>query len=516
MTITPTPGERLTASFHLTASADLEKRTISGLVVPYGAIGNTSWGPTKVKAGAITPASRVAYLIAHDSDRPVGRMVAHEDTADGLWATFKIAATAAGDDALLEASEGVRDGLSIGMTVDKYEIDAETDVITITAGTWYETSQVTFPAFSEARVEKVAASEPDTPQIPDANPAAETTKEPTVDQTLDASAPVTTPDVPPMRAQVREAFPYRPTVNASFFKDMMHAREDEEAAARFSKATAMLNAAAVSTDVAEVIPEQYRPDLYVGSISVPRVVGDAFGQYQLNGPNPFRLPKFGSRSGLIGAHVEGTNPTDGTLAFDEQLVTPVARSGSYTLSRETVEGSAPALDAIVMNEIRESYAEDTEAYWRTLILAGATAGTVVDISNGATAGVRSRMIDYQVSRKRGANVFLAGLDLFEALANQVDGAGRPMNPEMGATNASGSTSDGVLTVRVSGMSTPLVPVLTGGILAMRTDVALYEDNLRTWRWEEVDGPANIKFSAFNYIAGAVLRASGVIKFATQA
>lgn len=513
---TPKTGERLTASFHLTASADLEKRTISGLVVPYGAVGNTSWGPTVVKAGAITPADRVAYLIAHDSDRPVGRMIAHEDTTDGLYATFKIAATAAGDDALLEASEGVRDGLSIGMQVDKYEIDADTDVITITAGTWYETSQVTFPAFSQARVEKVAASEPDTPQTPEADPAADTHKEPTVEDNVSASAPVTTPDVPPMRAQVREAFPYRPTVNASFFKDMMHARDDEDAAARFSKAQAMLTAAQVSSDVAEMIPTLYKPNQYVGQLSTPRVIGDAFGAFNLDGPNPFRLPKFGSAANLISDHVEGTNPADGTLAFDEQLVTPVAKSGQYTASREMIEGANPALDAIIMRAIANEYALDSEAYWRTLILAGATVGTVVDISNGATMDVRSRMIDFNASRGRGADLFFAGSDLFTALATEKDGANRPMNPEMGATNASGSTSSKVLAITVSGMSTPLVPVLTGGLLAVQEDVALYESGLRTWRWEEVDGPANIKFAAFGYIAGAVLRAAGVIKFATQA
>jgi len=83
-------------------------------------------------------------------------------------------------------------------------------------------------------------------------------------------------------------------------------------------------------------------------------------------------------------HTENTNPSTGSIAFDEQLVTPVSKSGKYEASREMIEASNPAVDAIIMNAIREEYALDTEAYAITTFLAGATAGTVVDISDGVT------------------------------------------------------------------------------------------------------------------------------------
>jgi hypothetical protein len=37
-----------------------------------------------------------------------------------------------------------------------------------------------------------------------------------------------------------------------------------------------------------------------------------------------------------------------------------------------------------------------------------------------------------------------------------------------------------------------------------------------WRWEEKSGPATIEIAAFGYIACAVLRPLGLLKFATQA
>ncbi len=44
-------------------------------------------------------------------------------TADdaGIEATFKIAGTIAGDDSLLEAAEGLRDGFSVGVMVDDWK-----------------------------------------------------------------------------------------------------------------------------------------------------------------------------------------------------------------------------------------------------------------------------------------------------------------------------------------------------------------------------------------------------------
>ena len=44
----------------------------------------------------------------------------------------------------------------------------------------------------------------------------------------------------------------------------------------------------------------------------------------------------------------------------------------------------------------------------------------------------------------------------------------------------------------------------------------FESGLRMWRWEEKSGPANIQIAAFGYIVCAVLRATGLLKFATQA
>lgn len=506
----------LTASFPMTASADLESRTISGVCVPFGVAGHTSMGRTIVQAGAITPAPKVVLLSEHEHGKPIGLLARHEETADGIAGAFKVIGTTAGDEALLEASEGVRDGLSVGLRDVVYHLD-DTGTVIVTAGTWYETSHVTFPAFDTARITQVAASE-----TPATAPVEDTpTKETPVDESTDVVVQATAPAYVP-RARVQDAFPYRETtrddrgMHASFFRDMIRANQDPDSAERFNRATTMMTAANDQADVNEIIPSIYRPDLYVDQLPNYRVTIDAFSKFTIDGPNIIRVPKFNTAAGLMSDHVENTNPTTGSFTTTEATVTPVAKSGLYDASREMIEGSTPAVDQLILRAIREEYALDTEAYAITTLLAAATAGTVVDISNGVTLQVLARMVTFQAARKRAAEVFLAGTDLFPELVAQVDLQGRPINPVINPANAPGTVSNAAMSVSVAGLTTPYVPVLTGGVLGCRADFATFESGLRTWRWEEVAGPAKIRLSAFGYIACVGLRPAGLLKFATQA
>lgn len=512
------PRRLSAAAFTFTASADLDRRRISGTLLPYGVQGATSWGPVQVQAGAVTIPDRVLFLIGHDDDRPVGLLAEHDDGPDALVGSFTVAATPNGDTALLEAAEGIRAGLSVGLDVHDYTTGKD-GVVTITAATLRETSLVTFAAFPGAAVETVAASEtsdpaPGTDATPDReDPTVDTTTTPPVAEATDTpdAAPLTA-SVPAPRATVRDPFPYGPTVQASFFRDLVTASEgDRDAAERVRRAQVMLTAAQDTTDVAEVIPPGYRPDLYVGQLGVTRPVVDAFARYTITDATPFRVPVFGSASGLMADHVEGTNPTDGSVTFDEVVVTPKAVSGRHRASREMLDASNPSVDAIIMAAIREEYAAEAEAYVAAAFIAGATAGTAVAEAT-ATAGVVANLVAYQVARKQGAGFLLAGTDLFPALALEVDGAGRPMNPYRGATNADGGMSAGAQAIDVAGLASPLAWSIAGGLLGTRNDAATWESGLRMWRWEEKDGPANIEFAAFGYIAAEVLRPAGVVKF----
>lgn len=88
--------------------ANLEERTITGLVVPYNEIGRTNVGLFQVQAGVIglpEDPSVVTLNLDHDRYRPVGRATRVWEEPRGIMATFAIANGAAGDAALADARD---------------------------------------------------------------------------------------------------------------------------------------------------------------------------------------------------------------------------------------------------------------------------------------------------------------------------------------------------------------------------------------------------------------------------
>ena len=148
-------------------TVDTEARTVSGLAVPYGPAGHTSMGAVTFKQGSIVmPAQlgRVKLLAEHDTDRPLGYATTAQDTPEGLRMTFAVADGPAGDEALAMAADGRRDGLSVGVALDAAAeaalieawLSGSTDPVPA-SGELLEVSQVTIPAFADARVDGSAA-----------------------------------------------------------------------------------------------------------------------------------------------------------------------------------------------------------------------------------------------------------------------------------------------------------------------------------------------------------------------
>jgi hypothetical protein len=161
---TGTPlGQRvqLLAEAATVESVDQARRTITGLVVPYGVGGRTNLGRgVSLRAGAVRfhrpDAPVVIGLYGHDRDRTVSRMVAQEDRANGWAARFRVAATPLGDQLLAEADPevGVRSALSIEL--DEVLLDEWTGEIT--SGLCEFVAHVPIGAYDDALVTSVTAS----------------------------------------------------------------------------------------------------------------------------------------------------------------------------------------------------------------------------------------------------------------------------------------------------------------------------------------------------------------------
>jgi phage head maturation protease len=138
-------------------AADSNSRTISGRIVTFEETGNASIGKVQFAAGSIEPTA-VLLNLEHDRTRRIGKTLSIESSDKGIDATFKIAETTAGNDALIEAQEGLRDGFSVEVSFDEYET-LKDGTVRILAGELTGVALTSEPAIRSARVESVAATE---------------------------------------------------------------------------------------------------------------------------------------------------------------------------------------------------------------------------------------------------------------------------------------------------------------------------------------------------------------------
>jgi len=138
----------ITSTAPLTA-ADTDTRRLRGIAIPYGQQGFTSAGPVTIDAGAVrVPENlRVVKLFReHGRTTPLGYASEAQDGREALQMGFTVARTPDGDQALLEATEGLRDALSVEL--NNVTIEAGH----VTAADLVAVAQVAVPAFAGAQL----------------------------------------------------------------------------------------------------------------------------------------------------------------------------------------------------------------------------------------------------------------------------------------------------------------------------------------------------------------------------
>ncbi len=140
-------------------AVDVERRTITGLAVPYGKTARFMGRLYQFSAGSIRygDPSRVKLLLSHEPDRAVGYAQSLTETDAGLLATFKVARGERGDEALIMADDKVWDGLSAGFAHGAQFTERD-GVLHATHAPLFEISLTPCPAYEDARVHSVAAT----------------------------------------------------------------------------------------------------------------------------------------------------------------------------------------------------------------------------------------------------------------------------------------------------------------------------------------------------------------------
>lgn len=582
-----------------TFTVDAERRTITGLMLPWGKIADNGFARWRFTEGSVRWADpgRIKLNLNHDSTQLIGVATRLQSGRAGLTGTFKVGRGPAGDLALMQAEDGILDGFSVEVdfdNADAWQRDPTDETVRLVRDSVLRGTALTGnPAFDDARLTSVKASRDqqkgnDMPEdkgngqtqtfdmqtfvgdLADSMKETQTKLVESLGQSVAESFSagikaalegITAPqDGPqPVRAArytvTREAPIYSLNgAGPSLVRDGWYAamHRDGDAIDRLRKFRMQTEDLAKLTNAelqrqrfttittgnaSQVIPPGYRPDLFVPMLGQGRPMVNALSRGVIENATPFVVPIFGSVSGAAADHVEGTNPTDGTLTLTTKTVTPGAISGSLVLTREIVDSSNPAIDQIALNAMQESYNRQTEGKVYTLLNgANGAGGTITSglVPSGAQAatfastggtpfaeaalvkGIRQQLAKYPFARFAAPQVGLMGQNATSLFAGAMDSTGHQIFPSIGAQNASGIGNAVTQGWYVDGL--PFVPAwaMTGvaagdsQILMLNPlDAWAWESPLLTFRFEEKQGPAKIELDLFGYFATHLLRPVGL-------
>ena len=365
---------KITTPMTITA-ADSNARTITGRIVAFEEQANASTGKVIFSKGSVVPAD-VKLNLEHDRTRPIGKTLSMSVNEDSIDATFKIANTTAGSDALEEAMSGLRDGFSIELAVDEYTMEKD-GTMRVLAGEMTGVALVTEPAVRSARVSEVAATEAVEPEDSDSTIDSEetpTTEGDEVDntvtnadtvETVEAAQSVTASSKPAVGGWTSK--PRLEFTAAKLLENTIKASLGDEDARQY------VLAAADTSDNAGLVPTRQLTTVINGLANTTRSNIDAISRGTLpDAGMTFEIPKITVLPTVAVTAEAGTpSETDQNSAFVSVDVKKYA--GQQTFSVELLDRSNPLFMNELMNNLAAQYAKATDTAVNAALIAGASA-----------------------------------------------------------------------------------------------------------------------------------------------
>ena len=501
-------------------AADTETRTIKGLVVPFGKVGNTSAGPVRFEFGAfgdIDP-SQIILNSEHDRTRPLGKGIGDslEVTPAGISMAFKIAPTNAGNDALIEAAEGLRPAFSIEAKVNEYTV--EKGVMVVSSSLLEAVAHVTNPAFKDAQIASVAATEADDEIAPETTeaeqPAEENPQENTVEETTAPVADeVTAAAVVHAAAPVAYVKPRSPiNSQASYLEHSIKAKMGNHDSAQY----VMAADDSFSTNPA-FTPVQYVNSVIDTSIG-SRPAIDAIGSRAITASGMvISHPKI-TTSGSVADTNEGAAPSETGIVSSYVNLDVNKFAGMQRYSVELLERSSPDFFQAMVDNMTRQYNKATDAAVIAALTAGGTQAT-------ATAATSAGIISYVSTEAPAAylatgelpSAYIAGTSQWSLLMGATDTTGRPIYNAYNPQNNGGVAGPQSLRGNVLGLDLYVDPnavattIDESAFIVTPSSVAIYESPILRMSTNVVTS-GEIETMLYGYLAVGVLVAGGVRRF----
>lgn len=438
-------------NIHLTFASQIEssdagRRLISGVVLPFNTVGNTSAGPVKFESGSveIPEARRVKLLAQHSQNDPIGRAQSFQVTQDAIYGTFKVSASQKGNDYLILAQEELISSLSIGVDVVRAKKDKD-GVLVVSAAKMVEVSLVESPAYADAVVTKVAASEGEAEEATPTEKESEAILDNKAPEPIEEKAEAVTPVVEASRPVT--ATPYISTSVRSPINNFASYTEHKIKAALGSDESRLFVSAAddsFSTNPA-FNPVQYLSEFVTNTrFGTPAIDACSQGTLPSSGMTisvPSLVTSAGGQSGVapvVTVEAEA-GAVQNTGMVTEYLTGTVNKySGMNTLSVELLERSDPNFYSELTTQLQNAYLTAIDTAALSALVTAATAASnetadstgIIDFTSEAAANI------YKNTGYFGQN-YIANPSQYQALLGATDTTGRPIYNAIQPMNAAG-------------------------------------------------------------------------------
>ena len=429
------------ASIDAAAGDGTPSRTITGIAVPYGVAATVADGTEVIfEQGSLPIEGKAPRLyMNHDSNQAIGIVTERVDTPEGMLFSAKISKTAAGDEALQLALDGVLDSVSVGVNPTKTRANKDGS-LTVLAADWIELSMVPIPAFAGAMITDIAASihhEDEEISIIETEPTQE--NEPMSEPTVPA-VEATIPTAPiPAKAKREFKMP-----SAGEFMAAYHIGGDtfsnmNAAVAEFSASqrTALQAAAGdvLTSDTPGLLPVPVLGPL-VQDLNFLRPVVEAVGAraYPDNGRSKtFTRPTITTHTSVATQSTELSAVSATTMVIAANSISKTTLAGQVSLSSQDISFTSPEAMSLILNDLMGEYmiASDNKAADDLLTAANSSGvwdGTVADLLKS----VYDAANDVSANRNWMPTHMFVSVDVWSQLGQLVDTTNRPIFPFIGA------------------------------------------------------------------------------------
>jgi HK97 family phage prohead protease len=439
------------------AAGEDAPRTITGIAVPWNVAANASGQKVMFKRGAFDLDAKPARLLENHDGRPIGMVTELVDLDNGLGFSASFAKSRQADDVVELIQMSAYDSVSVGAVPKKFKYDKD-GVMIVSSADLIELSVVTTPAFSDAKIEKIAASEDD-PEVEEEStePQPDTSLQ---EETMSQETPETVEATASVPTALFYSAPRSPIkTNADYLHHSVQAALNPNSDSRLYVAAAdeakakFIQAADDSfTTNPAFSPVQYMSNVVQVNIGSRPVIDACGGTRAIPAAGmTISIPKI-TTNGTVSTTSEGGAPSETGIVSSYVNGTVVKLAGLQRWSVELQERSDPSFAQIMLDNMTRSYRKATEVATIAAITAGGTQATA---TAATAAGIQSFVSTESAAAYLATGdvvaAYTAGVSQWSLMQNAVDGSNRPLFNAGQPQNSAGSAEATTLFGNVLGV-----------------------------------------------------------------